>query len=300
MSIGERIADLVRDQKTQIPTLPVVVNNIIKVASSETTSAGDLANFIGRDQAMANKVLRLANSAYYRSSGQVDSIMRAIVVIGFNEIVSLSIGMGVFSTVSKSNLHGLLDMNELWLHAIGCSFAAREILKKSISKDPKVRRLMPGRQSQEDQVFLSALLHDVGKVFFAVYFPEEYRTVLGEARWAQASLHQQERELLGLDHGRMAGMIMDQWNFPESISLPCTYHHNPLACPNLYKTNAMVVQLASFICHKAEIGQSGNPMAGYAASTREGLSLTSAEIKAMMENLKKQRSAVEEFLQAIT
>ena len=150
MSIRERIADLVRDQKTQIPTLPVVLNNIIKVASSETTSAGDLAHFIGRDQAMANKVLRLANSAYYRSSGQVDSIMRAIVVIGFNEIVSLTIGMGVFSALSKSNLHGLLDMNELWLHAIGCSFAAKGHIKEIHFKKRKrakinARKTISGR-----------------------------------------------------------------------------------------------------------------------------------------------------------
>ena len=158
---------------------------------------------------------------------------------------------------------------------------------------------MPGRQSQEDQVFLSGLLHDVGKVIFAVYFPEEYRTVLGEARWAQVPLHQKEGELLGLDHARMAGMIMDHWNFPESISLPCTYHHNPLACPNLHKPNAMAVQLATFICHKAEIGQSGNPMAAFTAGALQGLSLTSGDIKAMIKRLKDQRSTVEEFLQAI-
>ena len=71
MSIKEEITDLVRDRKTQIPTLPVVVSNIIRVASSEMASASDLAGFIARDQAMANKVLRLANSAYYRASGKL-------------------------------------------------------------------------------------------------------------------------------------------------------------------------------------------------------------------------------------
>lgn len=299
MSIRDRISDLIRDQKTQIPTLPVVLNNIIRVASSEKASAGDLAQFIGRDQAMANKVLRLANSAYYRSSRQVDSIMRAIVVIGFNEIVSLTIGMGVFSALSKSNLHGLLDMNDLWLHAIGCSFAVKGLLKKSISKHAEARRFVSERPTQEEQVFLSGLLHDVGKVILAVYFPEEYRTVLEEARKGQVPLYRKERELLGLDHARMAGMIMERWNFPESISLPCTYHHNPLACPNPHKTNAMAIQLASFICHRAEIGQSGNPKAGFAAGVPEGLSLSSGDIKTMIEQLKEQRSTVEEFLQAI-
>jgi HD-like signal output (HDOD) protein len=299
MSIRERITDLVRDRKTQIPTLPVVLSNIIRVASSERASASDLAGFIGRDQAMANKVLRLANSAYYRASGQIDSIMRAIVVIGFDEIVSLTIGMGVFSALSKSNLHGLLDMNDLWLHAIGCSFAVKELIRRSSSRNTGVRKLAPGKPSQEEQVFLSTLLHDVGKVVFAVYFPEEYRRVLEEARKAQVPLYQKERELLGLDHARIAGLIMERWDFPESISMPCTYHHHPLVCPEPHKTNAMAVQLASFICHKADIGQSGSPMTAYSVGVPEGLSLGAGDIKAMIVHMKEQRSTVEEFLAAI-
>jgi HD-like signal output (HDOD) protein len=299
MNIKERITDLVRDQKTQIPTLPVVLNNIMKAVSNELVSASDLADFISKDPAIANKVLRLANSAYYRSSGKVDSIMRAIVVIGFNEIVSLAISMGVFSTLSKSNLHGLLDPNDLWLHSIGCSFAAKELVRKSASKSTNVQRFMPGNQSQEAQVFLSALMHDVGKVIFAVYFPEEYRTVLTEAKKEKVPLYQKERQVLGLDHARLVGLIMERWNFPESISLPCAYHHNPLVCPNPHKMNAMAVQLAGFLCHKAEIGQSGDPVEGYSVGVREALSLTSGEIKAIIEHLREQRPAIEEFLEAI-
>ena len=89
-------------------------------------------------------------------------------------------------------------MNDLWLHAIGCSFAAKRLLGRSISRNAGVRRLTPIKPSPEEQVFLSALLHDVGKVVFAVYFPEEYRRVLEEARKAQVPLYQKERELLGL------------------------------------------------------------------------------------------------------
>lgn len=299
MSIKERIMDLVRDPKTQIPTLPVVLSNILRVASSETASTSDLANFIRRDQAMANKVLRLANSAYFRSSRRVDSIMSAIIVIGFNEIVSLTIGMGVFSRLSKSNLHGLLDMNGLWLHAIGCSFAVKGLLKRSLSKNPGQQKGTPEKVSNGEQVFLSALLHDVGKVIFAVYFPEEYRTVLREAAKARVPLDQKETELLGLDHARIAGLLMDRWNFPDSISLPSTYHHNPTVCPDPYKTYAMAVQVASFSCHVAEIGQSGNPRAAFSVGARDGLSLTTDDIKAVIEQLKAQRSAVEEFLAAI-
>ncbi len=299
MNIKEQIADLVRDPKTQLPTLPVVLNNIMKVASSETASASVLADFIGRDQAMANKVLRLANSAYFRSSRQVDSIMRAIVVIGFNEIVSLTIGMGVFSSLSRSNLHGLLDMNGLWLHAIGCSFAARRLLRRLLARHAGTRRAFEKNAFREEQLFLSALLHDVGKVIFAVYFPEEYQKVLRETARAQVPLYQKERELLGLDHARIAGMIMDRWNFPESISLPCTYHHSPTACHEPHQTGAMVVQLASFICHIAQIGHSGNPKAAFSIAVRDGLALTTDDIKTEIDSLKAQRTAVEEFLAAI-
>jgi HD-like signal output (HDOD) protein len=298
MGIKEKIIDLVRDKRTQLPTLPVILTNILKVASDENASAADLASFIGKDQAMANKVLRLANSAYYGLARKVDSIQRAISVIGFNEIVSVAVGMGVFRALNITRRDGLINMNDLWLHSIGCSFAAKEIIQRIPSTSTNGKNA-PLRKSKGDEIFLSGLLHDIGKVLFIIYFPEPYRLVMGEAIKHKQPLDQKETELLGVNHAQMAGLIMQRWNFPETLMMPSLYHHQPGVCPEPYHLLAMVVELADFVCHKAQIGQSGNPVVRFPTQASAALKFKQDDIELMVGRLIQQRPNIEQFLTTI-
>lgn len=299
MGIRERIIDLVRDKRTQLPTLPVILTNILKVASDENASAGDLAAFIGKDQAMTNKVLRLANSAYYGLARKVDSIHRAISVIGFNEIVSVAVGMGVYKALNVTRRDSLLNMNDLWLHSIGCSFAAKEILATLPATLKSNNNNAPIRKPKGDEIFLSGLLHDIGKVLFIIYFAEPYRLVLGEAIKQQKPLDQKENELLGINHAQMAGLIMQRWNFPETLMLPSLYHHQPNACPQPYHMLAMVVQMADFVCHQAQVGQSGNPAVIYPDQASTTLGFKEKDVENQVNCLQQKRPAIEQFLTAI-
>jgi HD-like signal output (HDOD) protein len=264
MGIREKIIDLVRDKRTQLPTLPVILTNILKIASDENASAADLASFMSKDQAMANKVLRLANSAYYGLAREVDSIQRAISVIGFNEIVSLAVGMGVFNALKIARRDGLINMNDLWLHSIGCSFAAKDIVKRIPTGSTGNSKHAPLRKAKGDEIFLSGLLHDIGKVLFIIYFPDPYRLVLGEAIKRQRPLDQTETELLGSNHAQM------------------------------------VVEMADFICHQAQIGQSGNPAVRYPTQASAAFNFTEADVKLLVDRLVEQRPNIEAFLTTIS
>jgi HD-like signal output (HDOD) protein len=299
MGIREKIIDLVRDKRTQLPTLPVILTNILKIASDDNASAADLASFMSKDQAMANKVLRLANSAYYGLAREVDSIQRAISVIGFNEIVSLAVGMGVFNALKIARRDGLINMNDLWLHSIGCSFAAKEIVKRVPTGSTGNSKHAPLRKAKGDEIFLSGLLHDIGKVLFIIYFPDPYRLVLGEAVKRQRPLDLMETELLGVNHAQMAGLIMQRWNFPETLMLPSLYHHQPNACPQPYHPLAMVVQMADFVCHLAHVGQSGNPAVVYPDQAATALGFKEKEVENQVNRLQQKRPAIEQFLTAI-
>jgi HD-like signal output (HDOD) protein len=299
MGIKGKVIDLVRDKRTQLPTLPVVLTNILQIASDESASASDLAVFISRDQAIANKVLRLANSAYYGLARKVDSIQRAIAIIGFNEIVSLAVGMGVFSTLSNRRADGLLSMRELWLHSIGCSFAAKQVVTRVRAARTAGPGLQALRQARGEELFLSGLLHDIGKVIFAIYFPQEYSVVLEAAEAERAPLQDKEHALLGLDHAEMAGLIMERWNFPEALQLPALYHHRPEACPEPYSSFAMVVAVANCLCHHAAIGHSGNPVMPDADPAYTYLGFAASDRAALLDQLKQQQPAIEQFLTVI-
>lgn len=286
LKIKEKIRDLVRNKKTQLPTLPVIVNKILDVAADERTSSQDLAGFISKDQALANKILRLSNSAYYGQMKQVDSIQRAVTVIGFNEVLGLTIGMSVFSTFKENPVHEVFDLRNLWLHSVGCATAAKEIGRQT------------GSQAVES-LFLNGLLHDMGKVIFAVYFPKEYRVVLEHANQNEALLYLKEKQLLGMDHSDLSGLLMERWRFPESLIFPCRFHHDPTYCPPAYQHHAMIVGLADYLSYQAGIGDGGSLEPQLPETSVHKLKISDKEVMKMIGVLKEKRKSIQEFFELI-
>jgi len=121
---------MIQKKESDLPTLPVIIDRIISVASSEKTTTDDLAEVISYDQGMTNKLLRLANSIYYAQKAKVDTIKRSITIIGFDEIIGIALGMGILSSFTdKSGLS--LDMKALWIHGIGVATVSKDLAKKT-------------------------------------------------------------------------------------------------------------------------------------------------------------------------
>lgn len=102
MDVKEQVLKMIQQRESDLPTLPVVVDRIISVAADENTTIEKLADIIAYDQGMTNKLLKLANSIYYAQKTPVETIKRAISVIGFDEIIGIAMGMGILSSVSKN------------------------------------------------------------------------------------------------------------------------------------------------------------------------------------------------------
>jgi len=287
MNVQKKIIDVVRNKKTQLPTLPTIVNRILGIVNDPDSSATDLAEVVSRDQAIANKIIRLANSSYYGFARQINSIPLAISVIGYNEIVSLALGVSVFSALRLKQTQTFFDVQGLWRHAIGVATAGRML-----------GRRIPGN-SVSEQIFLTGLFHDIGKIFFIEYFPDDYRAVSKSDMLAERSLHQVEKEMMGIDHATLGGMLMEQWNFPGSIVVPVRYHHRSSLCPQQYQDDARIVELADNLCHAACIGSSGNAVAGDGMSIAVPFGLDEAGVQALVGELKSQAGEIEKFFDLI-
>ena len=205
MDIKNKILDIIRSKDTQLPTLPVIVDKILSLARSDRSSAQDLADIVQNDQAISGKLLRLSNSAYFGFMKEVDTISRAITIVGFNEVIGLTIGMNVFSKFGNKDTHGIFDIDSLWLHSIACATTARNIAKKK-------------RLGDIDKIFLTSLLHDMGKVIFAKYIPDEYGKVYEDAKNTTLPLYRKEKEALGFNHAELSGLLMKRWKWCPPLS----------------------------------------------------------------------------------
>ncbi len=287
MQIHQKIQDMIRNKNTQLPTLPVIVEKILSMAREDNTSAKDLAETISKDQAISNKILRLSNSAYYGMMKEIDSIPRAITIIGFNEVVSLTIGMSVISAFSNGNSSARdFNMKGMWIHSLGCAFAARKSAKKL-------------GIIQAEQIFISGLLHDMGKVILALYFPDEYTAVFDYVKENETSLYRGEKKILGIDHAVLSGLLMERWNFPDTILIPAQHHHSVDECPPKYHQLALVIAFSDYLSHKAEFGESWTDKIPGGLKIRDPLGLEKNDVEEMIEELKSSREEIEAFFEVM-
>lgn len=294
-TVRKRLTDLLRNKRTQLPTLPVVAQNIIRISRSPDSSAKDLADFIGKDQALANKVLRMANSSYYGMGKKVDSILRAITIIGFDEILGMAIGIGVLPSFKTNPIGRILNMRQLWLHSLGCCFAARNIITYLQRNKPAASTAL-----LEKATFLPTLLHDMGKIIFSIYFPAEYAQVLQQALKEEIPLQLTEREMLGLDHANLSSSLMQHWNFPETILVPVRHHHTPERCDDDYRDGARLITLANSLVQEAGIGDSYNRQSYDPVKIGEKLGLDDNALQSLTTTLVQQQGEIEQFLQVIS
>jgi len=196
--LAERVAKTIED----LPSLPSVAQQALAMMADPSTEPEELERVLSRDPGLALRVLRLANSAYYRRAREVKTLSGAIVLLGFKTVHTLVLGSAVHRLLSRAGRVA----EPLWLHCYGVGLACREWARR-------VRRTV---RFDPEEAFLAGLFHDVGKGVIAVRFPGLYdRHVDTEG----------EREALGFDHAELGGLLLERWEIPGSIGEAVTGHH---------------------------------------------------------------------------
>ncbi len=281
MQIQEKILTLVRENNSDLPTLSFTLNKIISVASDRRSTVEELEKAITFDQAMTSKLLKLSNSMYYAQKSKVDTIKRAISVIGFDEIIGIALGMEILSSFNKAS-GKKFNLGSLWMHSIGVATVSKELSKKINPDDP-------------NKIFIPALLHDMGKVFLSAYFENEYNKVQEFAFDRKKPLHMAENAILKLNHAVLSALLMKRWKFPPSIELPCRFHHNPESSPLKFRQEAFILNIADYVALKAGIGGRGPAPPVLNKNALEITGLNQLRLELIIDQLRKREQEIKDF-----
>ncbi|MBF0226437.1 MAG: HDOD domain-containing protein [Desulfobacterales bacterium] len=201
-----------------LPPMPQILEKAIGIINDPDSSLKELADLFETDQALAMKVLRLANSVYYSRLSKVRSIQGAALVLGFNTLGEM-ITTACASKILNTNLEGYnIIPGSLWVHSISVAFCSKIIAKKKFPE-------------YIDDAYLAGLIHDVGKLILNDFicarksmFPELYdKNIIISTEI--------ERKILGINHANIAGNLCEKWNFPKHISIAIQAHHSPSKWP---------------------------------------------------------------------
>jgi len=233
--------DLINDT-VELASLPSVVMRAMELLNNPLTSASDIGDVIAEDPALTVRLLKIVNSSFYGFPSRVDTISRAITIIGTLELTDLILGSSAIRVFDRIP-NQLINMEKFWEHSLYTGIVAR-ILARYL------------RAPNTERCFVMGLLHDIGSLVLYRQKPDHSRQSLQLAADQSIPLHIAEREVFGFDHCEVGAELMSAWNLPEGFIATAGHHHQPSAAER-YRLETASIHLADVISGMAHNTGSG-------------------------------------------
>lgn len=202
----KRIIQVVGD----LPSIPSVANQVMKVAGDPNASADDLRQILDQDPALSVRILKVANSSIYSFSREVETLQHAITLLGFRTVENLVMA-ATLRDVFKN--FGLAE-KMLWEH----STLAGAVAARLASYGPV--------DVEREAAFTAGLLHDLGKIALSNTLREKYNKVVMRAYNEGLAYVDVEREEFGFDHAEVGAHVAHKWRLPRRLVNAIRFHHH--------------------------------------------------------------------------
>ncbi|MCG7976850.1 MAG: HDOD domain-containing protein [Candidatus Thiodiazotropha endolucinida] len=214
-----------------LPDVCVKVNRLIDAPNYSVATLGEI---ISQDTDLSARLLRLVNSAFFNLKVPVETISRAITIIGTNELRNL-----VMATTAARIFTGipgdLVDMTEYWRYSITAGVVAGELAKRC-------------NVLHSERLFVMGVLHDIGRLAIYLKMPQESRDILLITGGDDTLLPDAENDVLGFTHMDVGEALLRKWKLPESIVSVVAHHHRP-ASTQVFQLETSLLSLAALLAY---------------------------------------------------
>ncbi|GEM_PF-5815758 len=199
-----------------LPVMSATIREITRLEKNPSSSAADLAQVILKDIALTTKVLKLANSVYYNwSQKEITTVSRAVVVLGFESVINLSVGVSVLDYFYRNSKSIYLRP-----HLFVTMFAA--IFARNLSERLNFENI--------EEIFILTLLNNIGLLMTAYALPKEFEKIRQLVIKGERGKNSAAKQILGITFPELNTKIIRYWGFPSSIISQLDLLH--LGAPN--------------------------------------------------------------------
>ncbi len=219
-------------QDFTLPSPPGIAMRILQAVKDDSSSFAELSKIISSDPALSARVLQIANSSVYGTTNKINSIEKAVGILGVNLLKNIALSFAVVKDMQGKG-KGDFDFDYFWKRAVTSAVAA-ELLSKSIG-------------AKNDDTFVTALLQDIGIIIMYQCRMDDYLQVLEEKKTSNLPIKTIEAKIFGFSHQELSAALIRQWGIPESIYIPILFHHAEKDIPKQYRAPAEILQCANTI-----------------------------------------------------
>jgi putative nucleotidyltransferase with HDIG domain len=221
-------------------TLPDVFIRINQLVENPDSTTDEIAQTVSQDPAFTVRLLRVANSPFYGFSSTIDTVSKAVSIIGTSQIRNLALSTAVANSFSGLS-NKLVSMDNFWRHSLYCGLAARKLAKLAGKCDAEA-------------VFTAGLLHDIGELVLFNRMPEQAKEVLLMVLDSadELPMYQAEQQTMGFDHAQIGGELARQWKLPLLLQ-ECIACHHDIPAAQRYPRETAMVHIANILALMAEV-----------------------------------------------
>lgn len=228
-----------------LTTLPEIYQLVREHIDDPNYSTQGLGILINKDPALTARLLKIVNSPYYGFPMQIDTIPRAITLLGTRELCDLILATSI-SRLFNGIPNDLMDMETFWRHSVYTAIIAR-LLARNINQ-----------HNTQERCFLVGLLHDIGSLLIYNKLPELARETLLRSQLHGLPLQQTEMDVLGFDHAQVGAALLTAWRLPDNLVTAVAFHHQPEAATE-HRIYAEIAYLANQLANLGPHGAHNTP-----------------------------------------
>jgi len=227
----------------ELSSLPFTYIKINKAVNNPRSSTKDISDIISGDPNLTARLLRLVNSAFYGFQSKIDTVSRAVAIVGTQQIRDLALATSV-TRLFKGVPEDLISMESLWRHSVACGLAA------------KILATVSRCGTNVERFFTAGMIHDIGRLVIYKKIPETARDMILRCKESKEPLYLVEKEVIGFDHSDIGRTLAQSWNLPPSLEEVLAYHHFPWEAKR-YPVETCAVHIADYVAHEMHLGDSG-------------------------------------------
>ena len=242
---GKRLTlEAIINDELELASLPEVFHRIVAAINDPKTSASHIAEVVSMDTSLSAKLLRLVNSPYYGFAEKVDTLSRALALVGTDKLVNLALGISAVNAFKDISVD-LFDMRSFWEHSVTCALTASWLAER-----------VP--EASEESYFVSGLLHDLGWLIMLKLHPDASSEVLCKQKIDPRPGYRIEKDIWGFDHAELGGMVLREWGLPPTLVQSVMHHHSPHMVK--FDLPASLIHVSDFSAHAISTRLQRNPV----------------------------------------
>jgi len=200
---------------TDLVSLPDIYIRLKAVVDDPESSMVDVGNVVSQDPALIGRLLKIANSPFFGFPSKIETITRAVSLLGTQQIHDLVLATTVAEAFSGMSSN-VVSMEDFWSKSIRCGLMCRQIAMKCNVLD-------------SERLFVEGMLHDIGHLIMYQAVPEASQQALNLWQAERRPLHLIEREIIGCDYAQVGAALMQDWHFPPGLIESVRYQNEPAA-----------------------------------------------------------------------